>query len=120
MDKELRQRLDLLEKSGQIDGSTVENLEDFVKIIENTLSIKITEENGSMFVTHMAMAITRIKADEKITALDDSLLEELKSTSVYEKIPFIIEQFEDKSGIIIPETEYGYIGLHLGNLGYKE
>lgn len=120
MDKGLKERLNLLKESGQIDKSTVQNLHDFIKIIEDRLNVKITEENGSMFVTHMAMAITRIKAGEEITPLEDSLLEELESTPVYHEIPILISKFEKESGIIIPQSEYGYISLHLGNLGYRK
>lgn len=117
MDNILKQRLMILEGSGQIQKETTLAIENFVRIVENEFNIEITEENGSMFVTHIAMAISRIIAGEEITPLDDLLLDELKSTPAYESIPSLIKQLEDELDIIIPESEYGYIGLHLGALG---
>lgn len=116
MDIGLKQRLDLLEKTKQINGDTVKALENFIKVVEDRLNIKITEENGSMLVTHIALAISRIEKGEEIVALEDSLLKELKSSPNYEIIPSLIEELEKELDINIPESEYGYIGLHLGIL----
>lgn len=116
MDKDLKQRLDLLEKTGQINKNTVKALENFVKVIEDRLNIEITEDNGSMFITHIALAISRIEKGEEIAPLDDLLLAELKASPNYESIPSLIEELEKELDINIPESEYGYIGLHLGIL----
>lgn len=117
MDKTLKERLVILQQAGQIDDATVKSIEKFIKLIEEKLNIKVTEENGSMFVTHIAMAISRLKNGEEIAPLDDLLLSELKGTRIYPKIPSLIKELEERLKINIPESEYGYIALHLANLG---
>lgn len=120
MDDLLRQRLIILNESGKIDYETVVSIEDFIKIVEEELNVDITEDNGSMFVTHLAMAISRIKNGEEIVTLEESLLKELKSQPYYNKIPKLITSLEEQLEIKIPESEFGYIGLHLGNLKYEK
>lgn len=119
MDIKLRERLDILEGAGQIDKNTVGAIDDFVKILEDRFAIEITDENGSMLVTHLAMALSRIQAGEEITPLDDFLLDELRASPAYKEIPSLIEELEKQVDLEIPKAEYGYIGLHLANLVYN-
>lgn len=116
MDDMLLMRLNLLLEAGEIDEGIIQIIVEFIKVIEKELSIPITEDNGSMFVTHMAMALSRIKKGEEILPMDDSLLAEIESSTIYDKVPFFINKIEENHNIHIPESEYGYIALHLCNL----
>ena len=120
MDDMLYMRLDLLEEAGEIDSSTKESVANFVKAIENKYFIKVTEENGSMLVTHLAMALSRIKKGKKIESINEELFEEVRKTKTYNKLPEHYKKIEDELNIIIPKEEKDYIALHVCTLIDKE
>lgn len=117
MDKALQQRLDILLSAGTIDEPIVQVVKEFIAVTERTLAIPLTEENGSMFVTHLAMALARIKQGEVISPIDEALLsEEVLTCPIYPKIPEIIGEVERRTEIKLPHEEYGYVALHLCSL----
>lgn len=63
-------------------------------------------------VTHLFVAIERIKMDEPIE-MDPSHLEELRSSSEYAIADDIIQQLEKLYGHKFPEDEKGYVTMHL-------
>lgn len=116
MDNMLLMRLNLLLDAGEIDEDIIQIIKEFTEIIERELSLTITEKNGSMLVTHMAMALARIEKGEEILPLDDVLMGEVKTSDIYDRVPLLISKLEEKFNIEIPESEFGYIALHLCNL----
>jgi transcriptional regulatory protein LevR len=117
MDNTLKERLIILRQAGQIDNKIIDTVTEFMKIVENELNIKLNEGNASMLVIHMAMTLSRIQKGEEIIPLDDSLLEELKSLAIYKRIQLLIIKADKELQIGIPQSEFGYIALHLCNLG---
>lgn len=120
MDDMLYMRLDLLEGAGEIDSSIKESVVNFVKTIEDKYFIKVTEENGSMLVTHLAMALSRIKKGKKIESINEELFEEVRKTKMYNELPEYYKKIEDELNIIIPKEEKDYIALHVCTLIDKE
>ena len=96
MDATLLTRLNVLLDAKKIDEDIIRVVDVFVKETESELGIALTEDNASMFVTHIAMALARIKDGEEIKPIDDALLGEEVTTSP-----------------IYPKAEYGYVALHL-------
>ncbi|MBU5438018.1 PRD domain-containing protein [Tissierella sp. MSJ-40] len=117
MDNTLKERLIILRQAGQIDNKIIDIVTEFMKMVENELNIKLNEENASMLVTHMAMTLSRIRKGEEIAPLDDSSLEELKSLAIYKRVQSLIVKIDEELQIGIPQSEFGYIALHLCNLG---
>lgn len=116
MDNMLLMRLNLLLDAGEIDEEIIQIIAEFTRMVEEELSLSIDEKNGSMFITHMAMALSRIKKGEEIMPMDESLLDEVKASNAYNKIPTLIDEIEKRFDINIPKSEFGYIALHLCNL----
>ena len=114
MDSTLLTRLNLLLDAGNVDEDIIRVVGVFVKETESELGITLTEDNGSMFVTHIAMALARMRDGEEIMPIDNALLgEEVTTSPIYPKIPTIIRRVENQTDIKIPEAEYGYVALHL-------
>ncbi len=114
MDATLLTRLNVLLDAKKIDEDIIRVVDVFVKETESELGIALTEDNASMFVTHIAMALARIKDGEEIKPIDDALLgEEVTTSPIYPKIPTMIRRVEDQTNIKIPKAEYGYVALHL-------
>lgn len=116
MDAMLKKRLILLEKAGEIDSSISDVVIDFSNQIERDYSVKITEDNGSMLITHLAMALSRIKKGEEIENIDEEVFREVKASKIYTELSGYYKMIEEKLGINIPNVEKDYIALHICTL----
>ncbi|MBS4538738.1 PRD domain-containing protein [Clostridium sp. D2Q-11] len=119
MDKLLKQRLDILKEAGEISQDIKEATLEFISKFENKYSLEMTEENSSMLVTHLAMALSRIKKGEEIEEMNEMALEEVKQSEIYCELPEFYEAIETKLNIEIPESEKGFLALHACTLVKK-
>ncbi len=113
MDK-LKLRLEILKNSSIIDEQIYEELINFMFRLRDKWEIELTEENGAMMITHIAMALKRIKNGEPVSKIDENVyIEVLKS----DKLDEIEKIYEDISENIfkeeIPEEEKKYIYVNL-------
>ena len=113
---EILLRLKILLDTKQIDEKNFQNIVKLIEIVEEELLIIVSGEKGSMFVTHMAIALMRIQKGEYVPPMDKDLLDEIESSIAYKSIPKVIDKIEQELNINIPESERGYIALHLCNL----
>lgn len=120
MDYLLMKRLDILNESDEVDEDIKNAVVNFAEDIEKEYSIVINEENGAMLITHVAMALSRIKRGEKIDSIDEEIFNQVKKTKVYSNMPKFYENIEKNLDIKIPESEKGFIALHLCTLIMKE
>lgn len=116
MDDMLMLRLNLLVDSGEIDETIKDAVINFIKTIEKDYSIEIIEENGSMLVSHLAMALGRIKRGEEIQSIDEAIFKEVKETKTYRELDKYYSILEKDLNIQIPQVEKDYIALHLCTL----
>ena len=77
-------------RSGNVISSEVEEqVRKVISRLEERWDIKLTEENGGRIVTHLAMALMRVKKGENIRPPENSVIEEcrdLKSFKVRPKL----------------------------------
>lgn len=116
MDKKIQQRLAILEAGDQLDANIKQVVIDGIKLIEDKFDILINEENGSMLVTHLAMALMRIKRGEDVEGLSEVALEEVRSQPHYDWCLEFCQWLEEQANLDIPEGEKGYIALHICSL----
>lgn len=109
---EIEIRLTLLKNSGQLSLEHYNQVRKVIDYLEATHNIQVTEENGSMFVTHLCCVLTRLARQEAIEALDETILEVLKEEPIYETA---YETYRGIENIILdlPDYEEGYIVSHL-------
>ncbi len=112
MDKLLIERLDILKEAGEISNEIRAAVTEFAKSFEKKYSLTMTEENASMLITHLAMALARIKRGEEVNAMDELTMDEIKQTVIYSELPEFYRMIEDKLQIGLPDSEKGYIALH--------
>lgn len=120
MDWQLKERLKILYEGDQIDRKIKDAVERAIKTIEKKYRIEVNETNGTMLVTHLAMALMRIKKGEKVEGLSPIALEELKKEKEYENCMYFCTKLEEELGFLIPIGEKGYISLYLCNLINQE
>ncbi|KUO71280.1 MAG: hypothetical protein APF77_19760 [Clostridia bacterium BRH_c25] len=112
MDQLLRERLDILKEAGEISDEIRAAVIEFAQSFEKKYPLTITEENASMLITHLAMALARIKKGEEIIEMDELAMDEIRQSNIYGELPEFYEIIEDKLQIRLPESEKGYIALH--------
>lgn len=110
MDIEIR--LTILKDAGQLSLDHYKQVRKVIDYLEATHNIPVTEENGSMFITHLCSVLARITKQEEITPLDVLVFDALKEEPIYETAYITYQGIKD---IIpdLPHYEEGYIISHL-------
>ena len=106
-------RLELLESSNTINTETKKSLERVIEIFKNKYSIELVEENGSMMITHLAMAITRIKQGEPVKKISEDVYEEILESEYFEKSKVIYEDLQSVIDVVLPEDEKKYMVVNV-------
>lgn len=112
---------------GRIDYKTLQNLKNLInldyrqleRIItqgETKLKIRFSDEAYVSFVIHVAIAIKRLETQKDICLSNKTLLH-LQEKEEYKIAQEIGREIESSFRVILPESEIGYILLHL--LGAK-
>lgn len=99
-----------------INSSQVKTIKDIIRRIEKKLDFSFTDAAFSALVLHIVIAVQRILKNRDINMNSRQLLL-LKKKKEFGIAGKIVAELEDKFELEIPESEIGYITLHL--LGAK-
>lgn len=114
LDAEFAERLDLLQDSGQITPLARRLTEFVLAEIAVELNVRFTEANASPFVSHLAVALTRINRGETGVAPSSVVEEEIrgrtKERAIMSRLVSECERLLDRE---IPESEVSYMTVHL-------
>lgn len=109
---ELHERLEMFKNSDQISQNDFEAL---LKVIESfdIFGILLNEENGAMLVTHLCVAINRIRNNNLVEAIDAEAYKEIENNASFNKAELAFLLIQKRLNIQIPDCEKGYIMFHL-------
>jgi transcriptional regulatory protein LevR len=110
---EFRERFDMFEEAGQITSLSRWLTENALARIAHEFGLVLTEDNASQFVTHFAMALSRLQRGEFAEAsavVADELSEHERERDVIRKVVEEIEQVLDRE---VPDSEIDYMTVHL-------
>ncbi|WP_169950463.1 PRD domain-containing protein [Microbispora sp. H11081] len=111
---EFAERLDLLEEARQITPLARRLTELAIAEIADELAVTFTEENAAPFVTHLAVALTRLNRFEREAAPSAVVDEEIRDrTREREVIQRVMEECEKLLDREVPESEIAYMTVHL-------
>ncbi|WP_015295710.1 PRD domain-containing protein [Tepidanaerobacter acetatoxydans] len=116
---DINNRIKILYDGGVIDGK-VRDLALKTAAWLSQMGINVEDEKGNMFITHLAMSFQRIKDGNTVEALEDFIIDELQNNKNYPKAQDFIDFIEKEGKIKLPESEKGYILLHICSLMEKE
>lgn len=110
-------RLKLLEDSETISPSVAGLTRWVMSRVEDEYHLTLTEENGAMFVTHLAVALERLRVGEAIEQMPPAALEEVRG---YERewdfMQGVAQEAAARLGVSVPAGEVGYLTAHLATL----
>ena len=95
-----------------IDKSSIKKLEQSVYKVEEKMKLKLADSAYVGLIVHLAIALQRIKNNERIT-IDPLFLSELKNTNEYSIAVGLATDISNNFNLEIPEDEIGYITMHL-------
>jgi transcriptional regulatory protein LevR len=117
MDNSLHERLDLLTLSEQITEQAKEMTVKAMGIVEDTYRISLDEDNAAAFVTHFAVACTRIERGEPVTSYRANIAEAVEQFPELHQHAGALFQGLSRE---VPEAEVGFITMYLCALLDKE
>ena len=107
------ERLGIL-RSGNVISSDVEDqVRKVISRLEEHWEIKLTEENGGRIVTHLAMALMRIKKGENIRPPESSVIEEFRDLDVFEPSCEIVDDLIVWTAMNLPKAEKEYMIVNI-------
>jgi mannitol operon transcriptional antiterminator len=95
-----------------IDKSVIKELEKSVYKVEEKMNLKLADSAYVGLIVHLAIAVQRIKNNERIS-IDPLFLSELKKTTEYGIAEGLATDISNNFNLEIPEDEIGYITMHL-------
>jgi transcriptional regulatory protein LevR len=116
----LDERLIILRDAKQIDEDIYSKMLKIIALFKEKWNIELTEENGAMMITHLCIALQRMKNKDAVEKIDEDICEELKKNNYCEKSKQAIKAMEDEIGFVIPDCEKNFIIMHLCVLFKKE
>ncbi|MBD0381335.1 BglG family transcription antiterminator [Paenibacillus sedimenti] len=95
-----------------VEPTTISHIENVIKQTEKLHGYEMTDSAYVGFVVHIALAIQRLKSGENISINPDAL-QKLKETDEFIWALQIAEELSAAVEVGIPESEVGYITMHL-------
>jgi mannitol operon transcriptional antiterminator len=110
---ELDTRLDLLLSSGTVSKEVDAAVRAVIARLADRWGIVLTEENGSRLVTHLAMALMRIRRGEPVAAMDPGALQEFRDCDSFPKAAEIAADLIVWAKLTVPDSEREYLDTNI-------
>ncbi len=95
-----------------IDGQILKSVEKVLIDAEKAFSVKYADSAYMALIVHISLAVKRLQNNEEIL-LDESRLEKMRCAPEFTIAEQIGKRLEETFGITIPESEIGFITMHL-------
>lgn len=106
-------RLDMFEEAGQVTSLVRFLTETSVARVALEFDLELTEDNAAQFVTHIAMALSRLQRGEfaePSAILEEELRDRVRERQAMRRVVGEIEQVLDRE---VPASEVDYLTIHL-------
>lgn len=110
---DLQTRLEILNVSGAITDCTKDVMLNVINMFNEKHNIELTEENGAMMVTHLSMAIMRVKNNEPVKTIDEEVFRETLESEHIERANLIYDDLSEVLDITLPEDEKKYMLVNI-------
>lgn len=87
-------------------------LESMLNDLENELGVFFTDEAYINLVAHIALSVKRLSKHSKIK-MDKNQLNLLKRKKEFDIVKSIVQKYQARFNLVIPDDEIGYIMLHI-------
>jgi transcriptional regulatory protein LevR len=102
-------RLELLRKGNQIDEEVFIAMNKVIKLFKENWNIELTENNGQMMVTHLSMALMRVKNGLPVNQINEEVYQDVAESEFFKKAKEILGDMKSILPIELPESEIKYM-----------
>ncbi|MBE8955356.1 MAG: BglG family transcription antiterminator [Quinella sp. 2Q5] len=95
-----------------IDAGEWRRLEQMIRVTENDLGYKLSDNAFIGLVVHLSLALRRIKNHEPVT-IDEQTAERLRTSREFSAACKLADNISAASGLTVPESEVLYITMHI-------
>ncbi len=111
------ERFDLLRESDQAGDQAIALTRQVAQAVERDFRLALNEDNGGMFVTHVAIAVQRLIDGVALDTPPAVVLAEARALSgEWAYAEKLAASLTTALGKTVPEGEIGYLTLHLARL----
>ena len=103
------ERLDILVEAELIDQETYGKVKKIADEVSREFALDLNTESGQMFITHVSMAIMRIKNNEATTNVENAIFAEIKESENFDNALKFAEIIEEIIEYEIPRNEKEYL-----------
>ena len=110
---DLQTRLEILNVSGAITDCTKDVMLNVINMFNEKHNIELTEDNGAMMVTHLSMAITRVKNGEPVITRDEEVCKESLESDDVESANLTHDDLSEVLDVTLPDDEKKYMLVNI-------
>lgn len=110
---ELNNRLVILKDAGQIDEDIYKRIFKIIDMFHTKWNIELKEENGAMLITHLCIALQRIKNSCPAERIDEELYEQIKLNKYFQTSKKALYDIKSEITMDIPKSEESFLIMHL-------
>ncbi|NJP36155.1 BglG family transcription antiterminator [Alkalicoccus luteus] len=97
---------------GFVDEERIQEVEQAVEEVNRQLPVPIADSSYAALVVHLTLALERIQLGERVQ-MKEELLARLRDKQEFPLAASLAARLEERLSLSIPETEIGYITMHL-------
>jgi transcriptional antiterminator len=117
---ELDNRLIILKDAGQIDEDIYIKIIEIISMFKKRWNVELKEENGAMLITHLCIALQRIKNKSIVEEINEELYEEVKLNKHFKTCERVFSDITIELNMDVPKSEKSFVMMHLCVLFDKE
>lgn len=115
MREELFERLEIMENANLISSAVSNYCMDIIKVVYDYKNT-VDGDKMAIFITHLAIASQRVNDGRSENPIDESIIELLVQEEIYPEAMTLLDVILKNEQIVFPESEIGYLKIHLCNL----
>lgn len=112
---DIMERINIMKQCNLVDENGYKDLLTVVKVFSEDFNFKITEENGSVMITHLGAAIKRLEGEEQITPLGPEILKQAEEQPCYKTAVKILNKLRKELICKLPKDEEDFMLVHICN-----
>jgi transcriptional regulatory protein LevR len=110
---DLEERLNILVSGNVILDETKKSVLRVISRLKDQWQIELKDENGGRMVTHLAMALTRVKQNSEVNPLEQEQYEEFKSSDFFVRAVAITNDLCRWVPLDLPQAEREYLIVNI-------
>lgn len=95
-----------------IDAGELRRLEQMIRVMEDDLGYKLSDNAFIGLLVHLSLVVRRIKNHEPVT-IDAETCERLRGSREFSAASKLAEKISAASGLVVPDSEIFYITMHI-------